>query len=263
MYQQLQIIPKIAPLVINAGKFMLERGKTLEFETKLNAKDKVTKFDRAIQKYLITELKRLYPNARFVGEEGDEYKTDNPYEGEVFIIDPIDGTSNFIAGLNYSAVSVGYVKDGTVIAGSVYNPFTNEHFYAEKGLGAYLNGERMFVNEDDLSKGMVVFGTAVYYDDTIEKTKRCFCELLSKCNDLRRMGAASLDICSVAVGRFCAFFECRLCPYDYCGAQIILQEAGGFISDFNGNPVSLSNYSSVVCGNKKCYDKLKQIINNA
>ena len=263
MYQQLQIIPKIAPLVINAGKMMLLREKTLDFETKINLKDKVTKFDKAIQKYLISELKKLFPNASFVGEEGDQKSAVNPYKGEVFIIDPIDGTSNFIAGLNYSAVSVGYVKDGTVVAGSVYNPFTNEHFYAEKGLGSYLNGEKITVNEDDLPNGMVVFGTAVYYDDTIEKTKRCFCEVLSKCNDLRRMGAASLDICSVAAGRFCGFFECRLCPYDYCGAQIILQEAGGIISDFNGNPVSLSNYSSVVCGNKKCYDKLRQIINNA
>lgn len=262
VYQQLEIIPKIAPITVSAGKIMLTAGKNGEYQTKLNAKDFVTKYDSEVQNYLFSELKKVFPNAKFIGEEGKSEKI-NINQGEVFIIDPIDGTRNFVAGLNLSAVSVGYLVNGEVVAGSVYNPFTKEHFYAEKGKGSYLNGEKISVNQSDLVGGLVAVGTAVYYDELLEKTKRIISDIIPKCNDIRRLGAASLDICYVASGRFCGFCEVRLQPYDYAGANIILTEAGGILTDFNGEKISFEKCSSVVCGNKKSYFELKEITLNS
>lgn len=256
-----KLLKNISIAVKKAGKIILA-ARDFSVENKLNAHDMVTQYDKYVQKVIYSILSKKYPQIKFIGEEENLGQAINAYEGEVFIIDPIDGTFNFINGLNESAISIAYVVDGVPTVGVVYNPYRRELFTAIKGRGAKCNGKKIKVNNLTLSQGIVGFGTAVYYDDLIAKTKKSFCDVLTKVNDLRRIGSAALDICALAKGRFCAFYEMLLCPWDYAAGMVILTEAGGFISDIEGKPLSLNEKSSVVAGNSLTYNELKDILNS-
>ena len=231
-------------------------------DNKTSQRDVVTQYDKAVQDKLYTLLHKKYPQVNFVGEENGLGEGVDPYKGEVFIIDPIDGTTNFVNDLGASGISIAYLKDGKVLAGSVAHPFRNEFYSAIKGAGAFKNGKPISVNNYGIKQGLTGFGTAVYYTELIEPTAQIFSRALPICNDLRRIGAASLDLCYVADGRFSAFFETRLCPYDYAAAKLILEEAGGKVTDFDGNELRFDKKCSVVAGNKTAYEELLKIIND-
>jgi myo-inositol-1(or 4)-monophosphatase len=148
------------------------------------------------------------------------------------------------------------------MVGAVYNPYKYHLYTAISGKGAYFNGVKMQVSDMTISEGLVGFGTAVYYDELIEQTKRIFGEVLVKCNDLRRMGSAGIDIALTASGTFAGFFETRLCPWDYACGMLFMQESGGIITDFQGKELPLNKKSSVLAGNKKAHAELLEIINN-
>ena len=251
----------IIKTVKKAGKIVKNANTDLSIDEKSNFKDLVTQYDKAVQDFLEKALSKKYPSIKFLAEEGDDFgKVD--LSGEVFIIDPIDGTSNFINKLKASAISVAYAVDAETVVGVVYNPYNNDLFYAIKDYGAYYNGKKTVVNNRSVKEGLVGFGTAVYYDELLEKTKNTFAKILVNCNDMRRIGAASLDICYVATNKFSAFYECRLAPWDYASAMLILKEAGGIITDFNGKELAFDDKSSVVAGNQKSYDELMKLIND-
>ncbi|MBO7186927.1 MAG: inositol monophosphatase [Clostridia bacterium] len=256
-----KLLAFIIKLVKKAGKIVVNANTDLSIDEKLNFKDLVTQYDKAVQDYLENSLSKKYPFVKFLAEEGDDFgKVD--LSGELFIIDPIDGTSNFINKLNASAISVAYAVDGETVVGVVYNPFNKDLFYAIKGFGAFYNGKKTVVNERSIKEGLVGFGTAVYYDELIEKTKQTFSKVLVNCNDMRRLGGASLDICYVATNKFSAFYECRLAPWDYASAMLILKESGGIITDFDGNELTFDKKTSVVTGNQKSYYELKKLLDD-
>lgn len=230
-------------------------------DKKLNARDLVTEYDKAVQDYIFSSLASIYPEVILVGEESGKLENYDVENVKAFIIDPIDGTSNFVNELSHSCVSIAYVEYGEVLAGVVYNPYKDHLYSAVRGNGAYCNGIKMQVSDDPLSEGLVGFGTAVYYDELIEETKRIFGEVLVKCSDLRRMGSASIDLSLVASGSFVGFFETRLCPWDYGATILFIEEAGGIITDFSGNKLPLNKKSSVIAGNKTAYKELFDIIN--
>ncbi len=230
-------------------------------DKKTNFHDLVTEYDKAVQDYIFNQLSSLYPDVLLVGEESEDLASYNADKVKAFIIDPIDGTSNFINELSHSCVSIAYAEYGKVVAGVVYNPYKDHLYSAIKGNGAYFNGIKMQVNDTPISQGLVGFGTAVYYDELIEETKRIFGEALIKCNDLRRMGSAAIDLSLVSTGSFAGFFETRLCPWDYAATLLFIEEAGGIITDFNGNNLPLNKKSSVIAGNKIAYKELFDIIN--
>ena len=144
------------------------------------------------------------------------------------IVDPIDGTTNFIKDYHTSCISVGIINDGIKAAGVVYNPYLNEMYYAIKGEGAFLNDKRIHVSDEPLSNGIVLFGTSPYYEELNEKSFEMAFDYFKKALDIRRSGSAAIDLCSIAAGRAEVYFELRLSPWDYAAASLILTEAGGY-----------------------------------
>lgn len=251
----------VIKLCKKAGKIILSASGKIGFDEKTSARDVVTEYDKKVQDFLENNLSKKYPEISFLAEESDDLGNVDVSKGEFFIIDPIDGTSNFVYGFKHSAISVAYVKDGNVLAGVVYDPYLKEFFTAVKGNGAYLNGKQIAVNKANLKTGLAGYGTAVYYDELLTQTKNIYCALFDKANDVRRLSAASLDLCYLASGRYCCFFETRLAPWDYAAGILIIQEAGGIITDFDGNALSFNKRCSVVSGNPVAYNELFDIIN--
>lgn len=207
----------------------------LNTREKTSSRDVVTEYDTAIQGEIINRLLVKYPAAGVVAEEG--LASAIPYRELVFVIDPIDGTMNFVKGFSQSCVSIGCLKQGAPYAGVVYNPFTEEIFTAERGCGAFLNSRPIHVTDSPLSDTVVVFGTAPYNSECNDETFSKLRSVYPRCLDVRRMGSAALDICSVACGRAGLYFEAKLSLWDYTAAAAILLEAGGRLLDFEGRPI--------------------------
>ena len=230
-----------------AGKIMLDSHLTEgQIEEKEGHANFVTAYDVAVQKFLAGRLPEILPEAGFLGGEGDG--SQKVGEGYTFIVDPIDGTTNFIVGYQMSAVSIGLAKDGEAVLGVVYNPFREEMYWAEKGKGAFLNGRPLKIRDGGLKDGVVCFGTAPYNPEYWDRTFKVMREILPRTLDLRRQGSAALDISYVAAGRNVLFFECKLCPWDYAAAKCILEEAGGVLCTMEGEKTDFNRVSSVLAG---------------
>jgi myo-inositol-1(or 4)-monophosphatase len=208
----------------------------------------VTAYDVKVQEFLKEGLSRLFPDAHFFAEEdGESSKAIG--DGYTFIIDPIDGTTNFMCGYNTSAVSVGLLLDGSPIFGGIYDPYRDEYFSAVAGQGATCNGKSITVSTRPITRGIVAIGSAPYRKDTLSETMLSMtADLFHTFADFRRSGSAALDICHVASGRLDAFCEPILSPWDYAAGSVILSEAGGIATNFAGKPLDLSAPSSCVFG---------------
>lgn len=221
-------------------------------ETKEGKANFVTKYDTAVQESLHRSLLEKFPGASFLAEEGDLHEQGT---GDVtFIIDPIDGTTNFIKGLKKSCVSVGAARGGEIVCGVVFNPFTSEMFYAEKGGGAFLNGRRIKAASGELARELAAFGTSPYNPEMIEKTFALTARMQAAALDVRRSGSAALDLCDVACGRYGLFYEYQLSPWDFAAGSLIVTEAGGIVSSMDGGPLPLGQKSSVLAGGPKAYE---------
>lgn len=186
----------------------------------------VTSADLASQEFLMERLAEILPEAGFLAEEGEGSRLP---EGLCFIIDPIDGTANFMRGCRRSAISIGLVCQGEGLLGVVLNFDSGELFSAVKGGGAYLDGKPIHVAETPLSQSLLVFGSSPYYRELLDPTFSVVKKVFLQCGDIRRSGSAALDLCDVAAGRYDAFFEAKLSPWDYAASSVIIQEAGGLI----------------------------------
>lgn len=220
--------------------------------------DLVTKYDTAVQAYLYRALLEAFPAAGFYGEEGDvvEIKGKTAY----FIVDPIDGTANFVRHARHSCVSVGYMRDGRMEYGAIYQPYTDELFTAQRGCGAFLNGQPIHIQDLPLKDSIAMFGSAAYYRETVPATCRLMERLMFATLDFRRSGSAALDICYLAAGRVDVFFECCLRPWDYAAATLIAAEAGARVSALDGTPLRYLDRCSVAVGSPKNYPELIKIV---
>jgi myo-inositol-1(or 4)-monophosphatase len=255
----------IIPLMRRAGKIMLE-AHDIESENSLKEKgdaaNLVTIYDLAVQNFLMTEITNAIPEAYFIAEEkeNDPAVLNKEY---CFIIDPIDGTANFTHEYRHSCISLALFSRGEAVFSAVYNPYQDELFSAEKGKGAFVNGRKMQVAERDFSHSIVAFGTSPYYKNTLgDKTFKLAHTLYEKCSDLRRSGSAALDLAYVAAGRNDIFFECLLSPWDIAAGYLLIKEAGGIISDMEGNEISFAAPSPVLAGTPKVYDSLLNVVKN-
>ena len=226
-------------------------------ESKQGRANFVTKYDVEVQNFLYQELGKVLPDAGFIGEE-DKSRTESNAE-YCFIIDPIDGTTNFIFDYRHSAISVGLLYQGEIILGVVYNPYLNELFYAEKGKGAYLNGRRLIVSGLSISEGIAAIGTCPYNREKAEETFRLARKLYDIALDIRRSGSAALDICYVAANRYAIYFELILSPWDYAGASLILKEAGGCISTMDRGELPYTLSCPVLAASAKAYEEFYDI----
>lgn len=244
-----------------AGQIMLS-AKDIEkaVEEKEGTANFVTKYDVMVQKLLKEKLLGCCPDAVFVGEEEDVQG--DFLHGAAFIVDPIDGTTNFIKHYDASAVSVAMLWDGEVVMGATFNPYRDEFFYGQKGKGAFCNGVPIHVAEKGLADNLICFGTSPYYPELITDTFRIAEALLRNGMDLRRSGSAVIDLCDVARGRTGLLFEMKLSPWDYAASSLILTEAGGCISQMDGSPIIFDGPCSVVAGTPDAWKEFFSVKNS-
>lgn len=254
------LISKISKIAKDAGEIMVnaKRPKIME---KAGHANFCTETDEKIQAFLIERLQEILPEASFLGEEdGQDVFSEKMSKGYCFVLDPIDGTSNFIYEYRPSVVSIGLLKDGKPHMAVVFNPYDDMLFTATAGQGAYLNGERIMSSDVQLSDTLAVFGTAPYYTELQDKTFDIAKKLLKECVDLRRSGTAAWDMCCVAMGRCGLYFELRIQLWDYAAAALIATEAGCTVTDIDGKPLSFTGPTSAICrsrGVKRIPDSLK------
>lgn len=241
---------KMTEVAYECGKIILSADEEhLGTKIKSSRRDLVTDYDVRVQKYAVEKLSSYFSNATFFCEEN----TDNDdLQGElVFVIDPIDGTANFVFGLKHSCVSIGCLSYGKAVAGVVYDPYNDELFSAYENGGAYLNGKRIEVTANALGETIAVFGSSPYNPDRLDDTLNKIRTVFGKCLDVRRSGSAALDICYVACGRYGLYFESVVSLWDYLAAFVILKEAGGDICNYDSKALPLSpEKTSIVAGSK-------------
>ncbi len=225
------LLEPVSALVRSVRSLMDDRSADRSVTVKGDS-DFVTAADLAVQQALEDGLRALRPDFAFMGEESACHEIDPNVP--TWVIDPIDGTTNFIHRYAFSAVSVGLVLGGESILGVVFNPYLDELFAAVKGCGATCNGRPISVSSlADFNTALVGIGTMPYYKEKTSDTFRLWCSLFNAGADIRRSGSAALDVCYVAAGRMDVFAEPSLGSWDFAAASVILREAGGTLTDWH------------------------------
>lgn len=254
--KQSELLRVIGPILREAGRMMTAYHDPKVYDKGRHA-DFVTEADLAVQSYLIGRLSAAFPEARFFAEEkqGNELT-----DALTFIIDPIDGTTNFFRHRACSAISVGVTQGRELVFGAIYQPYREALYHAEKGCGAWCGDEPLRVSDTPVDKALVGFGTAPYYSDLFEVTGRTMAALLPVCADIRRTGSACIDLCDVAAGRSDAHFEWLLQPWDYAAGTLIVREAGGMCGNILGGDVSLDRGAPHLAANPRIYEALQMLL---
>lgn len=241
------MIERVIGIVREAASLMLQ-PEQIEIKQKGGYENIVTSADIAVQDFLQTRLSELLPGSGFICEEGDIADASHEY---VWIIDPIDGTANYARGVDQCAICVGLYSKGAMLMSVVFLPRTGEMFHAEQGKGAWLNGRRIHVSDRSFNNAIMCTALPVYYKDQASWCARAIHDVFMHCNDIRRLGAAAPELCYIAMGRFEMYFEYRLGAWDFAAASLILSEAGGHLSDLDGNPLDPTKASGVLAANSK------------
>jgi len=242
-----------AGTVINRASLNLER---LQVDRKQH-NDFVTEVDKAAEAAIIETLSEAYPTHGFLAEETGEHNVDAE---NVWIIDPLDGTTNFIHGFPQYAVSIALAVNGITQQAVVYDPTRDELFTATRGSGAYLDRRRLRVaTQDRLANALIGTGFPYREDQDLERYLKIFGEMSRQCAGLRRPGAASLDLAYVAAGRYDGFFESDLKPWDMAAGALLITEAGGLVGNYRGEEGFLKS-GEVMAGNPRIYAQMVQCL---
>ncbi len=250
---------KIAVLAAKRGGRILKEGLRQEITVSYKgALDIVTNIDTRSEKAIVALISRHFPDHRIMAEEGSGRKGRSPYQ---WIIDPLDGTTNFSHRFPFFCVSIALEVKGRVRLGVIYDPVRRELFTAEKGKGAFLNGSPIQTSSvKELYKSLLVTGFSYDIQTDPKNTFDHFINFTLNAQAVRRTGSAALDLCYVAAGRFDGFWETKLRPWDTAAGSLILCEAGGRITDFSGKPYSI--YGDEILGtNRKIHKEMVQILN--
>ncbi len=223
------------------------------------ANDFVSEVDRAAEKEIIYHLNKAYPDHAFLGEEGGlQGNEDSEYR---WIIDPLDGTTNFLRGFPHFGISIACEYRGKIEHAVILDPVRREEFVASRGRGAQLNGRRIRVSKR-LNLDSALLGTGIPFKETQSEHFPAYMRTLEalapRCAGIRRAGAASLDLAYVAAGRLDAFWEVGLNAWDIAAGSLLVREAGGLVSDFKGGEDYMES-GHIVCGNPKCFKAVLQI----
>lgn len=247
-----------------AGRYILqasEKSSRIQIAEKTEF-DFVTNIDLAAEAIIVEKLKETYPQDSILAEESGLQLGKNKDSERVWIIDPIDGTTNFIHGIPQVAVSIALQEKGKLTHGVVYNPFTEDTFIASRGRGATMNNRRIRVSEQTKLATSLI-GTGFPFNansaDRLKDYLPMFEEVALKTAGIRRFGSASLDLCYLAAGQFDGFWEIGLNQWDFAAGALILREAGGMISDFSGGENWMKS-GNIVAGNPKIFKQLLPII---
>lgn len=237
----------VKQIVRQASKLFTDRESAGRIKEK-GMCDFVTAVDEAVQNFIQKELQLLYPDILFVGEESTEASID--MNRLVWVLDPVDGTTNLIHDYKNSAISLALLDKKEVIAGIIYDPYLDEMYFAEKGKGAYLNEQPIHVsNAKSMSESLIAIGTSPYYKNEAADNFKTFEKIYMDCQDIRRTGSAALDLAHIACGRIEGYLEKKLKIWDFAAGALIVREAGGCVFDYEGNDRTMEPIGDVVAGN--------------
>jgi myo-inositol-1(or 4)-monophosphatase len=232
-------------------------GSHFQISNKEGVNNLVTEADHAAEKAIMEIIRNDYPDHYILSEESGDMPTSSSFK---WIIDPLDGTVNFAHGLPLCCVSIGLEQDGNMLMGAVFNPFFNEFYFAQKGYGATLNNQNIHVSaETKVEKSCLVTGFPYTYLEQPNGPLEVFSRLIRKGVPVRRLGSAAMDLCWVAAGRFEGFYEHKLNAWDSAAGFLIVQEAGGKVTDFSGAPYS-PYQPQIAATNGKIHEELLQWI---
>lgn len=252
------MLQKMQEIAIEAGKIICQYQDAAIYE-KEGHFNFVTDADIAVQAYLKSALLSLLPKARFFSEEQEnESLTDAP----TFVVDPIDGTINFMRHRNLSAISIALLQDKQPTHALIYQPFVNEMFTAKQGGGAFLNGRPIHAAQTPFENALVSIGTSPYDAELAQKTMAAATRFLLTAGDLRRTGSAAVDLADVAMGRSDIFFELRLRPWDVAAGALLVQEAGGCFCSLGHNAPYFDGPCGILACTPQCLAPSQEILSS-
>ncbi|MFL9481826.1 inositol monophosphatase family protein [Chitinophagaceae bacterium LWZ2-11] len=232
--------------------------KSFAISNKEGINNLVTEVDHKSEEVIFEVIKQNFPTHYILSEEAGEIIQDSEYK---WIIDPIDGTVNYANGIPICCVSIGIEKNGKMEMGAVYNPFIGEFFFAQHGFGSTLNDKKIMVSDqDDLKQSCLVTGFPYTYLDAPNGPLQVFEKLIRKGIPVRRLGSAAIDLCWVAAGRFDGFYEHKLQAWDSAAGFLIVEEAGGKVTDFKGDYYD-PYQPHIIATNGRIHDDVLRVVN--
>lgn len=245
----------IEEIVREAASFMT---RDFTVESKGTIANQVTSNDVAVERFLKEQLVKLLPGSGFIAEESGQERPDTEY---TWIIDPIDGTANYVRDLASSAVSVGLYRKMEPFIGVVYNPYRGELFSARRGAGATCNGKAIHVSERDFAHGCFCTSLSCYHKELAHINVQILQKTYAQCEDFRRFGSAVIELTALAAGRVELFSEYSLSPWDHAAGRVIIEEAGGCVASVYEDAVDYSRQISfIAANNRENLEKLRGII---
>ena len=232
------MLDKVIYIAREAGEVLRSGfGKNFSIEYKTNVANLVTEYDKKSEKIIIDFINKEFPTHSVLAEESGMHDSSGEY---LWVIDPLDGTTNFAHGLPIFSVSIGVQKNGEMICGVIYDVMRDAMYSAEKGSGSFCNRRKLGVStNDDLHKSVLVTGFPYNVHENPDFAYERFAAFLRVARAVRRLGSAAIDMCYVAEGVFDGFWEVSLNAWDMAAGMIIVEEAGGVITDFSGNPTNI------------------------
>lgn len=235
-------------------------GRGLHIERKSSALDLVTEVDLAVEREFRATIASRFPEHRVLGEEFSGDIASVPLDGPCWVFDPLDGTTNFAHGLPIFCASLGFEVDGAAQVGAVYDPMRDELFVAERGEGASLNGEPIGVSAAaEIGDAMLCTGFPYDIHKTRDAVVGLFSEFVGRARAVRRLGSAALDLCYVASGRLDGFWEAGLKPWDTCAGALMVEEAGGAVTRWDGSPYQ-SRANGLVATNGRVHQAMLDVL---
>ncbi len=252
------MIEDVIKISLEAGEFIRERfGKNNIIDFKTNESNLVTEVDKTSEKMIKEFIEKKYPAHSILAEETGELNKSSEF---VWVVDPLDGTTNFAHGFPVFSVSIGVMKNDITIAGVVYDVMQNNLYAAEKGSGSLLNKQKISVSKTgSLSRSLLVTGFPYNISDNPENAFQKFTAMTKASRGMRRLGSAAIDFCYVAKGVFDGFWEVYLNPWDICAGKLILEEAGGTVTDFDGSSIGI-NSKRILASNGLIHNQMVDIL---
>jgi myo-inositol-1(or 4)-monophosphatase len=257
--EQLDFAIELARAAGDVLKHYMSREKRVELKGFANL---VTIADKESEALIIGRIRDRYPNHAILAEESGASGSSDAAQGK-WIIDPLDGTTNFAHQYPFFCVSIGFEREGEIQCGAVYDPWRDELFTAERGHGAFMNGHPLTVSDADmLRSALIMTGFPYGFREKIKTVVSQFEAFLRESQAVRRGGSAALDLCYIAVGRVDGFWELDLHPWDTAAGIVILEEAGGRVTDFAGNPFSIYG-SEILASNGQIHQEMVKVLKGA
>jgi myo-inositol-1(or 4)-monophosphatase len=252
------MLDKVIYIAREAGEVLRNGfGKNFEVEYKTNVANLVTEYDKKSEKVIIDFIKKEFPSHSVLAEESGSHKSSDEY---LWVIDPLDGTTNFAHGLPIFSVSIGVQKKGEMVYGVVYDVMRDAMYSAEKGSGAFCNGRKISVStNDDLHKSVLVTGFPYNVHENPDFAYERFTAFLRVARAVRRLGSAAIDMAYVAQGVFDGFWEVSLNAWDMAAGIVLVEEAGGKITDFEGNPTTIFG-KQILASNGKVHESMINVL---